>query len=330
MKPRLMQKSILLVWVFNLVFIVWLSDLFSFASTRRIDEPDVDQSIPVVDTTRTQENPFVLDPSDRIFDRKSTGWDVAPIVVPEYKLLFFTIPKVSCTTFKQLLKRMSGLDWKEKDGLSIHHPQKNGLKYLYDFELEEANEMLTSPEWTRAMFVRDPKRRALSAYLNKGLQHNGEYVKRVCCHMDITTTTSRKPRPSLCESLGPWTSPTNASIFPFDTFLQQVVGSCNDPHWRPQVQRVPPKVWPYINMVGHFESVEQDTQRLLKRIGAWDKYGATGWAKDGNSSIFATNTAAHKTNSSGKFAAYFTPRIDEIVMKHYGIDYNHSLFNFTA
>ena len=41
----------------------------------------------------------------------------------------------------------------------------NGLKYLHQYSLEEAEEMLVSDEWTRAMFVRDPKERALSGYL---------------------------------------------------------------------------------------------------------------------------------------------------------------------
>ena len=49
-------------------------------------------------------------------------------------------------------------------GCIPHNAILSGLKVLTDYSLEEANGMLTSEEWTRAMFVRDPKERALSAF----------------------------------------------------------------------------------------------------------------------------------------------------------------------
>ena len=57
--------------------------------------------------------------------------------------------------------------WLLKDEILVHSPDANGLKYLYHYPPIEANEMLTSPNWTRAIFVRDPKDHVLSAYLNK-------------------------------------------------------------------------------------------------------------------------------------------------------------------
>ena len=71
---------------------------------------------------------------------------------------------------KQLMRRMMGYedDYYEnrfgKGGLPHKWPA-NGLNYSAHYPLEKVNEMMTSDEWTRATFVRDPKERVLSAYL---------------------------------------------------------------------------------------------------------------------------------------------------------------------
>jgi hypothetical protein len=47
----------------------------------------------------------------------------APIVVKKYKLLFFTIPEVGCTVWKQLFRRVAGYaDWQ------IHQDGRNNAK----------------------------------------------------------------------------------------------------------------------------------------------------------------------------------------------------------
>jgi hypothetical protein len=397
----------------------------------------------------------ILRQSDWIYS-KNSGWDVAPIVIPEYNLLFFTVPKTGTTIFKQLFRRMMGFEnWLLKDENLVHSPGENGLKYLYHYPPTEANEMLTSPNWTRAIFVRDPKNRILSAYLDKALHNHGDYVKRHCCgikkqspfwnaaappsnagvslggenslrdrhiqeHMKkgtsqgmrfpgrrlgeiagdlgaprdfrqsdnhaapqtglsqnrFGTTDSRAanaylsyaimgardkfgpdpkfsggqngpevvqgtrtgaglsstrdvPRiPAFCNSLGEWDSPVNATVFPFEKFVQEFMGDCDDPHWRPQAKRLPFKIWQYINFVGYFGTMEQDTQTLLKQLGAWEKYGATDWGAGG--SVFSTNTALHKTSAGDQVNTYYTPRIEEMVMKHYAVDYSHPFLNFTG
>lgn len=126
----------------------------------------------------------LIDPNDYIFARNLSRFDAAPIIVPEYKLAFFSVPKVACTTFKFLFRRMSGAQrWDSQDFKLIlpHNPKYNGLKYLWDFPLEEATEIMTSPEWTRAIFVRDPKQRFLSAFLDKSIGDDGWHVLKSCC-----------------------------------------------------------------------------------------------------------------------------------------------------
>ena len=73
------------------------------------------------------------------------GWDASPIVIEKYKLLFFTVPKVTCSVWKHLFRQIEGhKDWKSSDGTLLlpHNPEHNGLKYLYHYTTEEATDMM--------------------------------------------------------------------------------------------------------------------------------------------------------------------------------------------
>ncbi|KAL7552814.1 hypothetical protein ACHAWF_018766 [Thalassiosira exigua] len=108
--------------------------------------------------------PLLLEKTDSIY--REYNHSMTPIVIPHYKLLFFTIEKTGSTVLKQLMRRMTGHDDYYYHGGGIPHiANVSGLTVLTDYSLEEANEMMTSDEWTRAMFVRDPKERCLSGYL---------------------------------------------------------------------------------------------------------------------------------------------------------------------
>ena len=87
------------------------------------------------------------------------GW-----VVPEYKCLCMTIPKAACTTVKVTLFHLAGnpvpAELNDVHGLDV------GL-FVGKYSTEEIIEMLTSPEWVRFCFVRNPYDRLLSAYKSK-------------------------------------------------------------------------------------------------------------------------------------------------------------------
>jgi hypothetical protein len=129
-----------------------------------------------------QADNLLVQQGDSIYLRQ--GWDTSPVVVEEYKLIFFTTAKVGCTVWKQLFRRIMGYtDWKAentKNTMLPWNPEANGLKYLHHYSRQEASDMMTSPEWTRAIFVRDPKERFLSAYLDKVVQ-NPYFTRHVCC-----------------------------------------------------------------------------------------------------------------------------------------------------
>jgi hypothetical protein len=104
--------------------------------------------------------PIQVNFGDHIYTRND--WDGAPVVIEKFRLIFFTSAKVGCTTWKQLFRRIMGIkDWKAEEYKTMlpWNPELNGLTYLYHYNRKKASEMMTSPNWTRAIFVRDPKER---------------------------------------------------------------------------------------------------------------------------------------------------------------------------
>ena len=83
-------------------------------------------------------------------DNFAKGYYQSPIVIESHKLVFYQVAKVGSSVFKRLFRRMMGeSDWLEA---SPHSNQVNGLKYIGDFPRDQQLEMLTSPNWTRAIF----------------------------------------------------------------------------------------------------------------------------------------------------------------------------------
>jgi hypothetical protein len=240
-------------------------------------------------------------------------WDGAPVVIEQYKLLFFTSPKVGCTTWKQLFRRMMNIsNYTEEEYVTLlpWNPEVNGLKYLYHYNRTTASAMMTDPTWTRAIFVRDPKERFLSAYLDKVVQ-NKEYVIRKCCPY------SRECGAKAEQSTG--------------NFLQ-LMRICTDSHWNPQSKRIrEDKYWPYINFVGHMETLYDDAKTLLQRLGAWERYGKSGWGPTRTDAIFQSKAGdagrLHATDAVSKMKTYISPEIEKELEQYYADDYNNKVFN---
>jgi Sulfotransferase family len=109
---------------------------------------------------------------------------------------------------------MGDTDWRRWD---VHNPTTNGLRYLYHYSIEQASNMITSNEWKKAIFVRDPMDRILSAYLDKAISNNSSYVIQQCC-----------PTTHSCGSV------VQSSF----TLFLHVAHVCPDPHCKPQMHRM--------------------------------------------------------------------------------------------
>eukprot|EP00539_Tryblionella_compressa_P007680 CAMPEP_0178762650 /NCGR_PEP_ID=MMETSP0744-20121128/16659_1 /TAXON_ID=913974 /ORGANISM="Nitzschia punctata, Strain CCMP561" /LENGTH=393 /DNA_ID=CAMNT_0020417349 /DNA_START=616 /DNA_END=1797 /DNA_ORIENTATION=+ len=285
-----------------------------------------------------------VDWSDKNFQR--WGWDNDPIVIESHKLLFFTVPKNSCTEWKKLFRRMMG--YKNWAQASPHDPSSNQLKYLGHFPRSKQYEFMTSPEWTRAIFVRDPIERMLSGYMDKALSEE-RYIRNHCCNqaqMELRQRQQPKTQNSQmyynqCKVLHSITHKDKLSPeqFLFDTFVKAFMKQCDDPHWAPQSRRMKPKNWQHINFVGHFDHLQQDARCLLERIGAWEDYGAHGWGKH-NGTMFETNLARHSTGVSSskqqkgpkeqkRHQFFETPAVNQMVLSYLQPDYNLEMLHFT-
>lgn len=199
-------------------------------------------------------------------------------------------------------------DWNVDKGPLPHDPFRNGLQYLYHYPPSQALKMMTSKHdnWTRAIFVREPLERLLSAYLDKGKRKGGIYVAKHCNHQQ--------------QSLS------------FAEFIQIIRSSCrHDSHWMPQTERIDAPFWNSINFVGNFDSLQQDSRELLEKVDAWDDYGASGWGPSHNESIFSKGThARHKTGSSQYFAQFYNDsELQEMALDLYHKDYSNPVFHFT-
>ena len=259
-----------------------------------------------------------LDSDDYIY---SGHLGAAPIVVEGHKLVFFYVPKVSCTVWKQLFRRMMGYsDWKTK---FPHNPKTNGLLYLNQLNISYASRILNDPDWVRAIIVRDPKERFLSAYLDKVLRKNSSYVVGACCKRRQTCREQAQ---------------TLEGFF-------ELTETCQDPHWRLQSQRMDEKFWPLVNFVGNMEdlSTSHVARDLLERIGAWEDFGAHGWGENGTESIYQSKSTVHHATSdtaasplfrmedslahwNARLVKYYTPSLEELVERRYTNDYNMPLF----
>lgn len=280
-------------------------------------------------TLKQAQNSNLLKEDDAIYHQLS--FDSSPIVIEEHNLIFFTIPKVSCTIFKRLFRRMLGYsDWQTK---YAHDPKNNGLRYLVNYSLDEANKMLIDPTWTRAIFVRDPKERVVSAFLDKAVRNHGQYVVDHCCHHFKDDPRTLKEWLLFCPNDARGVGMVKNKVFNSDITFEQFVGhilpKCDDPHWTPQHMVMADKFWPIINFIGHFERIQEDTKRLLFRLGQntstlWDQFGESGWGGTNNSIYDKELSVAHGTGAKNYLSMHLnTPALHAQIEHYYYKDYDH-------
>lgn len=87
------------------------------------------------------------------------------------------------------------------------------------------------------------------------------------------------------------------------------------------------KYWKYINYVGHMENLSDDAEALLRKIGAWDRFGASGWGVNGTQHVFEASAGGigrqHATRAQDKLKKYLTPEDEELLDHWYRQDYAH-------
>jgi len=254
---------------------------------------------------------LLVQPTDRLYK----GRYGSAVVIPSHKLIFVPIPKVACTVWYKLFRRMTGLeDWQSELGPLPQNPDVNGLTYLADYSRAQATDMWTSPSWTKAIMVRDPKERLLSAYLDK-VKHS---YTRALVHG------------ACCQDTNDCANEQNMTLSQFVNLLVDRECWNTGDHWNLQSERMERKYWPHVTSILHLNDAAGDARRLLEQVGAWDEFGASGWGSDGKASIFGTSvTTRHMTNASELVGFYYdTPALVKQVEFLFAKDYKHKLLGF--
>lgn len=254
--------------------------------------------------------------------------NTVPLVIEEYNLIFFLVAKAASSEWLRFFLRLQGSDKWCSPG-NIHDHKQNEMKYLSHYSLQEAQEMMTSPKWTRAIFVRNPKPRLLSAFLDKAIAHTTNFKYNSCQSFanvggDLDYCIEHHEE--------------------FEFFLYNITTRLGkNVHWRSIYSRIDEKWWPWINYIANMENLSEDAEHFLRTIkskidgvSAWDRIGKTGWSDNerhcdslGNSSFLAMKDSKHQTNARDKMRQYYTPQLERFVETHYADDFNNPYFKFS-
>ncbi len=260
---------------------------------------------------------------DRIYTTRSA------FVIPEYKLIFFTFPKVACSEWKRMFMRINGNpSWCKIRHFNAHDPEQNLIKTLHDFDPEVATAMMTSPAWTRAAIFREPKERVLSAFLDKAVKE--DYYVRRCCN--------RLPTADLKEQC----ADEEESFESFLHFVTEYPEECYDVHWEPQIAKIDSKWWDYIDVIGYQHNLLHDSKAILSQLtsardesgqSAWERYGITGWGSSDQcekrpKSFLQENTSAHNLNTGSKMLKWYTEETEALVEEKWAIEWSQDKVKF--
>ena len=239
--------------------------------------------------------------SDRIYDPTDL-LGASPIVLESHKLVFFPASKVGSTSWLKLFRRMMGYkDWRTANP----HVGTAGLVRLKDLDLHQASRIMNSPEYTKAVFVRDPKERFLSVWFDKINQYD-ESIQQNCCHEQQDCLEEAQTLSGFVE----------------------LATTCVDRHWIPQSKLIDNKYLSKLDFIGHSENIASDARQLLEKIGAWKEFGESGWGKHGDESLFESTSAEEYSTDkrTGEYWDYFseifTPETEAAVESLYAEDYN--------
>lgn len=223
------------------------------------------------------------------------------LVSHEHQLVLFTIPKVGSTELIKLMRRMTGAaDWQEDPHYQPDRP------FLRDLGLHRVQAILSDSSWTKAVVLRDPAERLLSAYLDK------------FCGPPSYAANLFRP---------------NGAGMSFEEFISYVLDEntdparptglhpTTDPHWRPQRWVGPiERFLPAIDTPGSFDHLRPWIERVLRTVSGWGEFGATGWGPRGQAALFDRNDSTHRTGSADRMTDYYDAATLEAVYRAYASD----------
>jgi hypothetical protein len=169
-----------------------------------------------------------------------------------YKYLWVSLPKAASVTTALILRELDGNPYTGGDLW-----KDEGVSTLKDFTTAEIVEMLTSQEWFRFAFVRNPYDRLFSSYKDKIMRSDGDpwYSRH---RSEIRAAFDYPVRDG--DRVG------TVSFRDFVRHIQSGAHAC-DPHWCVQAKRLMTDIIPY-DFIGRFERFGDDFRSVLQRLNA--------------------------------------------------------------
>ncbi|XP_068598689.1 carbohydrate sulfotransferase 11 [Brachionichthys hirsutus] len=235
------------------------------------------------------------------------------IVDDQHGLLYCYVPKVACTNWKRVLMVLTGVAGSLRHPLEIpaneaHVPGK--LHNLSEYSASQINQRLRS--YLKFVFVREPFERLVSAYRNKFTRsYNTAFHKRY--GTKIVRRHRLDPQPDALER------GNDVSFEEFVYYLVDPATQREEPfneHWE-QVHSLCHPCLIHYNVVGKYETLEQDSSYVLQLAGVDDQVSFP--------------TSSKSTRTTGDMAAQFFHNISPFYQKKlynlYRMDF--LLFNYS-
>ena len=292
-------------------------------------------------------------PKFELPDQAYRGFSHHFFFIPHAKLIFCGVPKGGVTEWMKFLRYTMGA----QDYLSFPHFKEDREEfYMSRLSKEKAVDMILDPKWTKAIFIRNPAERLLSAYNDKG--RKVKFTHQFFGAYNNGTEGEMKQEENKNNS---YYVPTFHEFVNLVTYNNsndlkdpRGVHGKIDPHWQPQSMMCGMDyLLPYLDFIGNFNYIAEHTKLLLQKVGLWDDYGSTfdpaddgvaptdkrvicsippphmlrgnttgrNFKPTGFNQRGPTETTGHLTNSKTKMEKAYTPELLQKVRETYIYDY---------
>lgn len=238
-------------------------------------------------------------------NNRAQAYNKGVVLDTAHNFVFCYIPKCASTALKMMMKRVLGVPhWRSLNSKCIHHRPTNGLTHLDKQSSAQVHEIFDDAKWVKAVLVRDPVIRTLSAYLQKIVE----------LKMYNTIHWHKKRPPTFTDYVN--------QLYLYPSIMAR------NAHYGVQSANCGLRYTKY-NYIAKVETIRPDIEELFRRLGLWDQYGATGWGANGTDSFLASFVYAQNhdrpLSSSGSdldVASYYTKDTLEKVHKMYKEDFD--------
>lgn len=175
------------------------------------------------------------------------------MLVDDLKLVYLPIAKNACSSLKQLVAGLGGVDLQPGEDIHIKlDTNRTGLQFA-DRSEEDIRKALSGPDWMRFVVIRDPFDRLVSAYIEKFVLHRNEprieetvgpAYRSVFDHEDLTPEDFER----------------GISFRDFVDFIVQHDPRDLDSHWQPQAEQLGHIIFTHVYEVGNLEALAADLQ----------------------------------------------------------------------